>query len=91
MVTDAISDYFFVTEESGLENLVREGKPREKIYFVGQVMIDNLLYQAKKLETDHVEGFSVYGLKRANGKYAFLTLHRPSNVDIKENFQQIAE
>ena len=44
MVTDAIFDYFFVTEESGVNNLLKEGKPPETIHFVGHVMIDNLLY-----------------------------------------------
>jgi UDP-N-acetylglucosamine 2-epimerase (non-hydrolysing) len=42
MVTDAISDYFFVTEESGIANLVHEGKPKSRIHFVGNVMVDNL-------------------------------------------------
>ena len=45
MVTDSITDYFFVTEESGVQNLLKEGKPRESIHYVGHVMIDNLLYQ----------------------------------------------
>ena len=51
MVTDAISDYFFVTEESGSVNLLREGKPEGQVHFVGHVMIDNLLYQVGKLST----------------------------------------
>ncbi len=89
IVTDAISDYFFVTEESGLENLLREGKPREKIHFVGNVMIDNLYHQLRNLESDHAERFSVFSLKQAHEKYAFLTLHRPSNVDEREVFTEI--
>ncbi len=52
MVTDAISDYFFVTEESGMKNLLREGKPKDRIHLVENVMIDNLLCQAKKFEKD---------------------------------------
>ena len=51
MVTDAITDYFFVTEQSAVDNLRKEGKPENRIHFVGHVMIDNLLYQLKKLET----------------------------------------
>ena len=50
MVTDSISDFFFVTEESGIKNLIQEGKSKDRIHFVGNVMIDNLFYQAKKLE-----------------------------------------
>jgi len=90
MVTDALSDYFFVTEESGRENLLREGKENDQIHFVGHVMIDNLLHQLRRLETEQVEAFSTYDLKRQSGRYAFLTLHRPANVDVKENFEEIA-
>jgi len=59
MVTDSISDYFFVTEASGVNNLLREGKPKDRIHFVGNVMIDNLLYQAGKLKKDDGKGFYV--------------------------------
>ena len=91
MVTDAISDYFFVTEESGTQNLLREGKPAENIHFVGHVMIDNLLYQCSKLDNGSVDvrALSVYALKQEKGRYAFLTLHRPSNVDDAGTFQDI--
>ena len=90
MVTDVLSDYFFVTEESGVENLLKEGKPRKKIHFVGHVMIDNLLYQKKRLEKTDSKLLSVYGMKEKYRSYAFLTLHRPSNVDNRETFEQIA-
>lgn len=90
MVTDAISDYFFVTEESGTRNLLREGKPADRVHFVGHVMIDNLLHQVKKLEDEDVKTFSVFSLKPAKKAYAFMTLHRPSNVDDKNTFMGIA-
>ena len=90
MVTDSISDYFFVTEESGIKNLLQEGKPKDRIHLVGNVMIDNLLYQAKKLEKDDGKGFSTLELKNGKKDYVFLTLHRPSNVDSKECFDEIA-
>ena len=50
VVTDAIADWLFVTEPSGVENLRREGRPEAAIHFVGNVMIDNLLYQRVHLE-----------------------------------------
>jgi UDP-N-acetylglucosamine 2-epimerase (non-hydrolysing) len=90
MVTDAISDYFFVTEENGSLNLLREGKPADRVHFVGHVMIDNLLHQVKKLEDEAVETFSVFNLKPAKKSYAFMTLHRPSNVDDRDTFMDIA-
>lgn len=91
MVTDAISDYFFVTEESGIENLLREGKQAEDLHFVGHVMIDNLLHQASLLNDGRVDvrKFSVYALKQEKKRYAFMTLHRPSNVDSRETFEGI--
>lgn len=91
MVTDAITDYFFVTEKSGAENLIKEGKSPEKIHFVGHVMIDNLYYQLGKLEQEADSSFSVSGLKKNLGHYGFLTLHRPSNVDEKVTLTGIVE
>lgn len=91
IVTDSIGDYFFVTEESAISNLIREGKSKERIHFVGNVMIDNLFYQAKRLEKYSTEAFSTYKLKHNNNGYVFLTLHRPSNVDCKNKFAEIAE
>ena len=90
MVTDAIADYFFVTEESGVANLLREGKPQSSIHFVGHVMIDNLLHQVKKLEGEDLATYPVFSLKPAKNAYAFMTLHRPSNVDDRETFMGIA-
>ena len=89
MVTDAITDYFFVTEQSAVDNLKKEGKPENRIYFVGQVMIDNLLYQLKKLEAVDPAGFEHQSLKQELDQYVFLTLHRPSNVDNRESLAGI--
>jgi UDP-N-acetylglucosamine 2-epimerase (non-hydrolysing) len=90
MVTDAITDDFFVTEESGSRNLLREGKLADRVHLVGHVMIDNLLHQFKKLEDEDVKTFSVFSLKPAKKSYAFMTLHRPSNVDDRDTFMGIA-
>ena len=86
MVTDAISDYFFVTEESGAANLIKEGKSKNRIHFVGNVMIDNLFYQVGKLNGNMSEQFETAKIKEKLKDYAFLTLHRPSNVDTKSGF-----
>lgn len=89
MVTDAISDYLFVTEESGVQNLLREGKSKDQVHFVGHVMIDNLLHQVKMLEHMDVKQFRVHALKPEKGTYTFMTLHRPSNVDNQDTFTSI--
>lgn len=83
IVTDSISDWFFVTEPSGCDNLLREGKPKTAIHEVGHVMVDNLLYQIDKLARQPQE-FESTQLKRRLGRYGVVTLHRPSNVDHAE-------
>ena len=84
-VTDSISDWFFVTEPSGVAHLRREGKPESAIHYVGHVMVDNLLYQSKKLEQVDSSGFETSAYKAVHSaegaRYGVLTLHRPSNVD----------
>jgi len=81
VLTDAIASYLFATERNAVENLLREGRPRERIHLVGNVMIDALRYflplarQSKLCEE--------LGLVQGNilQPFAVLTLHRPSNVD----------
>jgi UDP-N-acetylglucosamine 2-epimerase (non-hydrolysing) len=90
IVTDSLSDHFFVSEMSGLKNLAAEGKPTERIHFVGNVMIDNLLYQLEKLNDGAASDFPTSQLKDSAGPYGFLTLHRPSNVDCRSTFEEIA-
>jgi len=80
LLTDAISDLLFCTERSGVENLAREGVPGEKVFLVGNVMIDTLLKNRDKAEASAI----LEELDLEAGKYAVLTLHRPSNVDNAE-------
>lgn len=77
VVTDSISDLLFCTEQSGVDNLIREGVPKEKIFLVGNVMIDTLLRNRAKAEESNV----LSRLKRDSGDFAVVTLHRPCNVD----------
>lgn len=77
ILTDAISDMLFCTEQSGVDNLLKENVPAEKIFLVGNVMIDTLLHnKAKAEESKILEDMNV-----PSGGYAVLTLHRPANVD----------
>ncbi len=77
LVTDTLSDYLFASEPSGVRNLLAEGVASEKIFLVGNVMIDTLLhFRAKASETGVLERL---GLRK--GSYCVATLHRPSNVD----------
>lgn len=85
ILTDAISDYLFVSEHDGSINLEKEGIPGYKIYFVGNVMIDTLLYMWPRIRVDGT--FNKLGLK--SNKFIVLTLHRPSNVDDKNILKKI--
>jgi len=80
LLTDAISDMLFVTEKSGRENLLNEGVCEERIFMVGNVMIDTLL--KNKAKSDESTILADLGLEA--GGYAAMTLHRPSNVDNAE-------
>jgi UDP-N-acetylglucosamine 2-epimerase (non-hydrolysing) len=81
LVTDSIADWFFVTEPSGVAHLRREGKPEASIHYVGHVMVDNVLFQASKLERIDTSAFAGAAFKAAHARYGVVTLHRPSNVD----------
>jgi len=93
VITDHLSDLLFVTEESGKENLCREGIKPEKIHFVGNTMIDSLRASEEKAGKSAI--LDQFGLRGAsNGsvkRYALLTLYRPSNVDDRETFLSILE
>ena len=84
VLTDQISDLLLTTERSAEQNLAREGVSSEKVHFVGNVMIDTLLYNlngavpsgdtiASCLDTEQAENIGA--------DYGLLTLHRPANVD----------
>ena len=85
LLTDSISDLLFVTEQSGIDNLKNEGIDPDKVYFVGNVMIDTLMANKEKARKSDV--LKRLGLS-AKG-YAVITLHRPSNVDDVGKFEQI--
>lgn len=94
LVTDSISDIFFVTESSGVTHLQREGKPDSAIHYVGHVMVDNLLFQVEKLAKTDTSDFENSAFKTESmlngGRYGVITLHRPSNVDDAEMMTRIA-
>ncbi len=81
IVTDSVADYLFTTEDSANENLLREGVSAEKIFFVGNVMIDTLLrHRTKAAESTILQDLQLADAGRTK-PYAVLTLHRPANVD----------
>lgn len=98
ILTDHLSDLLFVTEESGVRNLAREGVPAEKVCFVGNTMIDSLLKYKERSEASTIlddlrlrTNLAGKGPGRAITPYALLTLHRPANVDDRTAFLDILE
>ena len=90
LLTDQIADFLFTPSQDGDENLLREGVAREKIHFVGNVMIDTLVRLLPvALERWQNGRFSLDGLMVDKGHYVLVTLHRPSNVDEPQMLAEI--
>ena len=87
VLTDAIADYLFVSEQSGMRNLRNEGIQDKKIFFVGNTMIDTLIKHRAKAE-------KITPIKNKFIKsrlYGVLTLHRPNNVESEQTLRNILE
>jgi UDP-N-acetylglucosamine 2-epimerase (non-hydrolysing) len=87
MVTDILSRFCFTTSPEAEENLKREGVTGDRIFFVGNIMIDSLLFYLGKAGNSRF--LEEMGLGERN--YILVTLHRPSNVDDPEIFRGIYE
>lgn len=85
ILTDSISDLLFVTEQSGVDNLRREGISSDKIHLVGNVMVDTLLEYREKAECSPI----LKQLDLKTKSYAVITLHRPGNVDTLGGLEKI--
>ncbi len=85
MVTDALADYFFTTTKLANENLRKTGATNDKIFFVGNVMIDTLLANRQRF---HKPGF-FDAINLNKGDYFVLTMHRPANVDEAEKLKSL--
>lgn len=82
--TDQISDYLFITEQSGIDNLAKEEIPGKAV-LIGNVMIDTLISNLKKAESSDI----LERLALSPGSYFASTFHRPSNVDSKEDLSKL--
>jgi UDP-N-acetylglucosamine 2-epimerase (non-hydrolysing) len=87
LVTDALSDLLFTPSRDADVNLEREGVERRKIFFVGNVMIDSLVRNLDKVHATRAYKALGFRLK----EYAYVSLHRPSNVDSRESLALIME
>jgi UDP-N-acetylglucosamine 2-epimerase (non-hydrolysing) len=89
ILTDAIADYLFVTEEDAIEHLLKEGRPRESIFFVGNVMIDSLRHFLPIAQQSSIGDELHLAQNGAWSRFSVLTLHRPSNVDSTEKLAEL--
>jgi UDP-N-acetylglucosamine 2-epimerase (non-hydrolysing) len=87
LVTDAITNWFFTTSDVANGNLRRSGVGEERVFFVGNTMIDTLLKQRPRFTPPAV--WSQNGFREKN--FFVLTLHRPANVDSDETFKALME
>jgi len=87
MVTDAITDYFFTTSETANQNLQALGVSKERIFFVGNTMIDTLLHHIGQIRSPSFWG----DLDLSPKSYFVLTLHRPGNVDQSDGFRDLLQ
>lgn len=87
MVTDSITNFFFTTSETANQNLRRSGVTAERIFFVGNTMIDTLLTHMDRLRAPAF--WKELGL--TPGQYFVMTLHRPTNVDEAEQLQAMLQ
>ena len=87
IVTDSITDYFFTTSETANENLRKSGVTDERIFFVGNTMIDTLLASRPRFRKPVIWD----ELRLKERKYVVLTLHRPNNVDDPANLKHLLD
>jgi UDP-N-acetylglucosamine 2-epimerase (non-hydrolysing) len=87
VLTDQISDLLFTTERQAEDNLAREGIARERVHFVGNVMIDTLLAHRDRAAAAFDP--AKYGIEPR--QFALMTLHRPSNVDQSASFERLMQ
>lgn len=87
LLTDAITDYFFTTTETANENLRRSGVGEERIFLVGNTMIDTLLKQMPRFKEPEIWK----ELELSKGAYIVMTLHRPGNVDEAQNLKLLMD
>lgn len=87
MVTDSITDYFFTTSELANQNLRNLGISDDRIFFVGNVMIDTLLANRNRFKKPAI--WDELNLKK--GEYSVMTLHRPANVDEEVKFKKMLD
>lgn len=87
LLTDLITDDFFITEQSGVDNLTKELTHEAGLHFVGNTMIDTLVAFEEAIQADTI----LEEIKVTKNSYALMTMHRPRNVDTEESLLKIID
>lgn len=87
VLTDALTDHFFITEQSGLDNLRKEGRPEETLHVVGNTMIDTLVAFEPQVQASPV----LEQLGLGKGGHVLMTIHRPATVDVPERLAALLD
>jgi UDP-N-acetylglucosamine 2-epimerase (non-hydrolysing) len=87
VITDSITNYYLVTEQSGLDNLLKEGVSANNIFFVGNTMIDTMVAFKENIEQSDILNKLQLDFK----KYVLVTMHRPATVDTKEGLLKLLD
>lgn len=87
ILTDYLAKDLFVTEQSGLDNLSKEFNDDKSVHFVGNTMIDTLVAFGEQIDSSPI----LDKLGIVKNSYALMTMHRPSNVDTKENLEKLLD
>lgn len=87
ILTDRITDHFFVTEQSGMDHLIAEGRPKAAVHFVGNTMIDTLVaYDAQVKAATALKDLGLEG-----GRHVLMTIHRPATTDDAGELAKLVE
>lgn len=87
VITDNITNYFLVTEQSGWDNLINDGINKDDVFFVGNTMIDTMVAFNSNIEQSSI----LNSLDLKVKKYVLITMHRPATVDTKEGLEKLLE
>ncbi len=87
IITDNITNYFLVTEQSGWDNLINDGVDERHLFFVGNTMIDTMVAFEKEIEESDI----LNTLQLDQKKYVLITMHRPATVDTKDGLQKLLD
>ncbi|MBS1581550.1 MAG: UDP-N-acetylglucosamine 2-epimerase (non-hydrolyzing) [Bacteroidetes bacterium] len=87
ILTDRITDAFFVTEQSGIDHLKAEGRDPARIHFTGNTMIDTLVAYEDRIQASPV----LEELRLGTGGHVLMTIHRPATVDVPEQLARLVD